>query len=188
MEKWNSIILPISFIGIVSMTYYYAKIKTNHPLENKEENKVETISEVKNGSKKSTNTSSTSTSTSNIIIMYGSCTGTAKMFAEILKNHLLQTMDSNNSNITIKNTSDFDDSDLEHGGILLLLCSTWEDGQPPESAKRLYHWLYDYVNDFRVSKDHLQSLSYSVFGLGGKVYGSRFCKVVKLIQFNSVIL
>ena len=84
-----------------------------------------------------------------------------------------------NSDVNIKDNNDFDDSDFEQQNhIVFLICSTWTDGKVPQKAERLYNWLQDYSTDFRVSKNHLEHLHYSVFGLGAKIYGDNYCKAV----------
>lgn len=116
--------------------------------------------------------------TKTITILFGSTTGTAKVFAETLKLKLSKLL---RSQVNLKDAKDFDDDDIEKSSYLFIICSTWEYGQPPNKARRLYEWLKDYASDFRVSKNHLEQIAYSVFGLGGEIYGSNFCKPVSLI-------
>ena len=123
-----------------------------------------------------------------VIIFYGSCTGTSKQFALLLqqycllhaKLHCTELLNHTTLNIIVKDMEDFDDSDLESTKHVIILTSTWTDGQPPIKAKRLHDWLQDYATDFRVSKDHLKQLSFSMFGLGGKVYKKNYCKTASL--------
>lgn len=117
-----------------------------------------------------------------IMIMYGSCTGTAKTFAYSLSDYLLKQY---GIVATVKDSAEFDDADIEKATYFFLLSSTWTDGKPPMKLERLYEWLLDYATDFRVSKDHLSKVSYAVFGLGAKIYGKNFCKAVS-IKFNRV--
>lgn len=115
-----------------------------------------------------------------ITILFGTCTGTSKKFALSFKNKLLKQLNLSDASVLVKDTDNFDDSDFEKpNNIVLLICSTWLDGKPPVKAERLYSWLQDYSTDFRVSKNHLEHLQYSVFGLGAKIYESNFCKAVK---------
>lgn len=113
-----------------------------------------------------------------VMIMYGSCTGTAKTFAFKLSDYLLKQYGIVS---IVKDSVDFDDADIEKANYFFLLSSTWTDGKPPLKVERLYEWLLDYATDFRVSKDHLSKVSYAVFGLGAKVYGKNFCKTVSIL-------
>ncbi len=116
-------------------------------------------------------------------IIYGSVTGTAKSFAQILANDIALKLGSS-FDIILKNASEFDEADLESPGIVLILCATWEGGTPVEPARRLHDWLDEYAHDFRVNRDHLSKISFAVFGLGGKVYGKNFCKPVGIFSIH----
>ncbi len=108
-------------------------------------------------------------------ILYGTCTGTAKLFAE----KLCKRIDSCTKFIVeVTDLKDYNEDKLETEDIVLFICSTWTDGQPPESASQFFEWLKDFATDFRVSKNHLSKLQFAVFGLGGDIYGEHFAKAV----------
>jgi len=114
-----------------------------------------------------------------ITIIYASTTGTAKSFATKLLSSIQSVFSA--SQVNLIDAIDYDEEQLESGGLLLLLCSTSTDGKPPLSGLRLHSWLKDMVNDFRVNKTHLQKLSFSVFGLGGRIYGDNFGLAVRAL-------
>ena len=60
------------------------------------------------------------------------------------------------------------------GQICVFVVSTYVDGQPPEGAEWFYKWLEEASCDFRVQKSLLQSVNYTVFGLGNSLYEDRF--------------
>lgn len=110
-----------------------------------------------------------------ITVLYGTCTGTARLMAQSLGTKL---RDKAHYDVEIWDMKDFNEDKLEDGGILLVLCSTWIDGSAPETAKRFVESLRDLVHDFRVSKSLLSKLKFAVFGLGGAIYGGNFAKIV----------
>lgn len=122
-----------------------------------------------------------------ITILYGTVTGTARQMANKLQSklRLLLTAD-----IQLMDLNDYDeDRFLDQEDVLLLLCCTWSEGIPPDSAKRFAAYLEEFANDFRVEKDHLRNLRVAVFGLGARIYGSdTFCKPVKEMHANLVEL
>lgn len=119
-----------------------------------------------------------------IIILYGTTTGTAK----VLSYKLYRKLVMNNFNITIMNISDYDEDKFDKEDIVLIVCSTWTDGEPPESCRSFFYFLQEYAYDFRVSKDYLHRINYAIFGLGGELYGSNYCKAVSSKCISDVCL
>jgi sulfite reductase (NADPH) flavoprotein alpha-component len=111
-----------------------------------------------------------------IVIIYGTTTGTAKAFA--LK--LYGKLQAAKRTVELCNMSEYDQEKLVKEDIALIICSTWMDGQPPVSCKGFVEDLRDYAYDFRVSKNLLEKLHFSVFGLGAELYDNNFGKVVSL--------
>jgi flavodoxin len=70
------------------------------------------------------------------------------------------------------------DEALPKSGVLIFISSTWSGGTIPESSIPFMNWLKDTSYDFRVSKDYLSNVQFAVFGLGGKVYGEHYGRVV----------
>lgn len=108
-------------------------------------------------------------------ILYGTCTGTARKFAEKLRKRI----DSCTKYVVeVTDLKDYNEDNLDKEEIVLFICSTWSEGRPPESASQFFEWLKDYATDFRVSKNHLAKVKYAVFGLGGDIYEEFFAKAV----------
>ncbi len=95
-----------------------------------------------------------------ITILFGSQTGTteslAKKAAKAAKNH----------NLTPKviDLADYEPANLAKESHLLILTSTYGDGEPPDSAKAFYDHLHS------SSAASLESIAYSVLGLGDSGY------------------
>lgn len=116
-----------------------------------------------------------------ITILFGTVTGTSQRLSHKLK-AMIQALGMN-IDVTVVNVKDYDeDRYLDQEDILLFLCSTWTDGAPPVTATRFIEYLNEISCDFRYAKDHLQKLSFAVFGLGGAVYEENFCKPVKIVH------
>lgn len=112
--------------------------------------------------------------TGKILILYGTTTGTGKFFAFKLMGKLLAA----GRIVEACNMSEYDQEKLVKEDIVLIICSTWQGGVVPESCATFMEDLKDYAYDFRVSKNLLEKLHFSVFGLGGELYGPNFGKAV----------
>lgn len=114
----------------------------------------------------------------NLQIWYGTQTGTAKQFADILSE------DAQTSNISAK-VFDLKDFDPENHILLeantdtvsVFILSTYIEGQAPENARWFYSWLEESVDDFRVPKTLLKGVKYAVFGLGNSLYKEHYNEV-----------
>ena len=118
-----------------------------------------------------------------VTVLYGTTTGTAKAFAYNLQQQLLRA----GIIVEVSNLAEYDEDSLDKQDVVLFLCSTWSNGQPPESCSFFFEWIRDYAYDFRVSKDHLSKVRFAVFGLGGELYGANFCKSVRLPKWESYV-
>ncbi|XP_072032877.1 S-adenosyl-L-methionine-dependent tRNA 4-demethylwyosine synthase TYW1-like [Amphiura filiformis] len=116
-------------------------------------------------------------------IWYGTQTGTAKQFAEILSEdaqthriaaeiHDLKDFDPENHILTEANTNN----------ILVFIVSTYIEGQPPENARWFHQWLQESVDDFRVPKTLLKGVRFTVFGLGNSLYHEHYNEVSRNIE------
>lgn len=114
-----------------------------------------------------------------ILILYGTCTGTAKKMAEEFSRKIHSLLYMDQVDVKLVDAKDYDEFLLDQEDIVLFIISTWTDGEPPETAKRVVDSLKDYASDFRVSKSHLAKNKFAVFGLGGSDYSSNFCKAAK---------
>lgn len=120
--------------------------------------------------------------TRKLLIIFGTVTGTASEMATALYEDLLH-IDS--LSVGICNAKDFNDEDFDKQDIVIFICCTWSEGAPPESAAPFMTWLLDMAQDFRVSKNAFENISFSAFGLGSKVYGGKmFCKPVSISVFS----
>jgi len=147
--------------------------------------------------------------TRRVLILYGTCTGTARRLAEGLQQTLQQALPASAVAITLQDAQAYDEFLLDQEDILLVVCSTWTDGAPPEAARRFLENLQDLANDFRVSRAQLAAVKvgtpprqrsddevysaasipclslpprpvqYAVFGLGTALYQEHFCKAAK---------
>lgn len=129
-----------------------------------------------------------SSSKRHVTILYATCTGTSKMFARKLEEKLSVVVPA--EEVSVINVSELDEDQLDKlassGGIFLFILSTWTEGTLPESAARFKSWLDDLACDFRVSRDHFHSLLFAVFGCGGIIYRSNYCKAVRHIAMSFV--
>lgn len=109
-------------------------------------------------------------------ILYGTTTGTSRTFSQTLSRHIEKKC---NLNVLVTDLKDYNEELLSKEDIVLIICSTWTDGKPPQSCQRFFDGVQDLAFDFRVSKDSLSAIEFSVFGLGGELYGNNFCKAVR---------
>jgi sulfite reductase alpha subunit-like flavoprotein len=119
----------------------------------------------------------TSNAPRKLVILYGTVTGTASEMATALYEDLLhiETLE-----VSIWNVKEFNEEEFPKQDIVIFLCCTWTDGEPPEPAVGFMTWLVDLAQDFRVSKDLYSNITFTGFGLGSKVYGGKkFCKPVR---------
>ncbi|XP_035690787.1 S-adenosyl-L-methionine-dependent tRNA 4-demethylwyosine synthase TYW1-like isoform X2 [Branchiostoma floridae] len=109
-------------------------------------------------------------------IFYGTQTGTAKHFAELLHT-AAQDRGLTSGVKDLAKVTDPEDTfteEMEAGSVCVFILSTYTDGQPPEGAAWVCRWLEESSTDFRVSKTLLGKLKYAVFGLGSSEYGDNF--------------
>lgn len=124
-------------------------------------------------------TSTVVTDENAIHILYASTTGTGKGFANTLSHHISQRL---RVPVNIIDLSTLKEDALPKSGVLIFILSSWTGGTLPESSQPFMNWLKDTSYDFRVSKDYLSKVKYSVFGLGNKLYGEEYGKAVRNIH------
>lgn len=117
-------------------------------------------------------------------IFYGSQTGKGKAFAEVLQAKVEQL---GFSATVIELSPSYDHENLftleaEDGNIVILVISTYTDGQPPAVSTDFYLWLKDMAEDFRVTKATLAGLHFAVVGLGNSLYTEHFNTVAKNVD------
>ena len=131
-----------------------------------------------------------------LVILYGTTTGTAKDIAYKLSKAFSSTF----SSVLVKDMRDYDyETFLPKEKHIIVIVSTYTDGNPPPSAVPFFQGIQDIVHDFRYSKgiprafvppltenyynsaDFLSKLRFCMIGLGGKVYKENYCLAVGFV-------
>ncbi|TAE75961.1 MAG: sulfite reductase [NADPH] flavoprotein alpha-component [Verrucomicrobia bacterium] len=106
-----------------------------------------------------------------LTVLYGTESGNAEKLADLS----VKTAKKRGFQATAKNMSDIAPADLAKFENLLVVVSTWGDGEPPESATAFYK---EFMNGAVPS---LKKLRYSVCALGDTAY-EKFCQTGKDID------
>lgn len=110
----------------------------------------------------------------NINILFGSETGNS----EDLANKTGTFLTEKGHNIILQSADKINVETLSNMGILLLITSTWGDGEPPSNTTDLY-------NELQNSSIDLSNLSFAIFAIGSDAF-PQFCQAG--IDFNQYLL
>lgn len=94
-----------------------------------------------------------------ITIIYGTETGNSESLAREAREKLTKL----GHQATVVDMEDMTVEQLKNAGTLLVVTSTWGDGEPPSNAEALYQALKD-------SSEDLSTVNYAVFALGDEFY------------------
>ncbi len=107
------------------------------------------------------------TSAGKLTVLYGTESGNS----EVLADRTVKEAKKRGFQATMKNMSDISPADLAKVSNLLVIVSTWGDGEPPETAMSFY-------KEFMSADLDLAGVRYSVCGLGDTAY-EKFCQIGK---------
>ncbi|XP_027089739.2 S-adenosyl-L-methionine-dependent tRNA 4-demethylwyosine synthase-like [Coffea arabica] len=113
-------------------------------------------------------------------IFFISQTSTSKGLAQRL--HNLLTL--NNLPFDLIDPKDYEPEDLCKETLVLVIASTWENGEPPQNGAFLVNWVNESAEDFRVGAALLVKCKFAVFGVGSRAYGETFNAVGKGLSGN----
>lgn len=103
-----------------------------------------------------------------VLVLFGSQTGTAEMFAKTL------TREGAKLGVPIKicDVESYDTTNLEYERLVILICATYGEGEPTDTMKDFHDWMLD---ECRSIGEELANVKYTVFGLGDRQY-KYFCE------------
>jgi sulfite reductase alpha subunit-like flavoprotein len=100
----------------------------------------------------------------NILILFSTQTGNAEECAQ----RLARGLEGEGQAIRVENVRDYHAGKLALEKIVVLVASTWGEGEPPDEAVPFWEQL------MVLPEDSLQTLRFAVFGLGDTAY-EHFC-------------
>lgn len=110
----------------------------------------------------------TPANTEPLLILYGSQTGTAEGLAK----QLAKDSQSRGFAPKVLALNDYESANLTAANKVVIISSTWGDGEPPDNAANFWSWIS------ADSAPRLENLNFAVLGLGDRNY-SDFCGASK---------
>ncbi len=105
-----------------------------------------------------------------LTVLYGTESGNAEQLAD----ESAKLAKKRGFKPSVKNMAEISPAELEKGGNLLVIVSTWGEGDPPEAA-------VDFHRDLMTAQRDLSKLKFSVCALGDTSY-ERFCQTGKEVD------
>ena len=113
-----------------------------------------------------------------LTVFFGSQTGTAEGFAEIIA----QEGKKRGFNTNVVDLDDFDEEEFKGSRLAVCLLSTYGEGEPTDNAAEFVRWLKNGDGGMEEGPEGgLQGLNFAVFGLGNTEY-DQYNRVGKLVD------
>eukprot|EP01061_Rhynchopus_euleeides_P008352 TRINITY_DN17415_c0_g1_i1.p1 TRINITY_DN17415_c0_g1~~TRINITY_DN17415_c0_g1_i1.p1 ORF type:complete len:678 (+),score=315.99 TRINITY_DN17415_c0_g1_i1:75-2036(+) len=105
-----------------------------------------------------------------ITVIFGSQTGNAELYA----NNLGREAKKLGFNVQVHDASSYDQESLHEEKFVVLLMSTYGEGEPTDTAKDFYDWMM--CEDRGCDMNGFEEVNFTVFGLGDSQY-KHFCQM-----------
>jgi NADPH-ferrihemoprotein reductase len=99
-----------------------------------------------------------------VSIYFGSQTGTAEGYSRTL----MEELQAKGFDAQLVDLEDFDQFSFVESKLAIFLMSTYGEGEPTDNASNFYHWIKN--EDKQIDNNFLNSVGFSVFGLGNRQY------------------
>ncbi|XP_024536839.1 S-adenosyl-L-methionine-dependent tRNA 4-demethylwyosine synthase-like [Selaginella moellendorffii] len=111
-------------------------------------------------------------------LLFASETGTSAALAKRLAGKLGER----GIPVELVDPSGYEPEEFLKERLVVMVVSTWEDGNPPKHAAFFVNWLAESSTDFRVGSKALAECRFAVFGVGSREYGSKFNAVGRAVE------
>lgn len=153
-------------LAVVFAGYYYMKMQgSTKSYSSSNDNRSPTTAAPKTAAGSSTSVESGNRP---VLVLFGSQTGTAEMFAKTIAREGAKL----GVPINLCDTESYEMFNLEYERMVILICSTYGEGEPTDTMKSFHDWMMD---ECREQGEELNNVRFTVFGLGDKQY-KYFCE------------